>query len=66
MKESVTHCPLMVWPTPFATVGTGVPFRIEKVVTVESAAFERTNDVKSNLRGLWIIFKVLKIGYFIS
>ena len=62
MKESVTHCPAMVWGRPPA--GIGVPLKMLNEVAVEAEGFERTNDVKSNLRGLWII-KVLKIGYFI-
>ena len=52
----------MVWGIPPA--GIGVPFKMLNEVAVEAEGFERTNDVKSNLRGLWII-KVLKIGYFI-
>ena len=55
MKESLTHCPLMVWPRAAPTFGTGVPFNKANVVTTVAAGFDRTNDVKSNLRGLWII-----------
>ena len=50
VKESSLHCPLIVVKEP-AAVGLAAPFNKLNEVATPVAGFERTNDVKSNLRG---------------